>query len=192
MGGLYQINTQYGFGVGDRVLERLGITAQRFFRAHDWVGRYEDDAIAALLPQTTLDDAIGLAERLRTTVEQRLAFKTDRTDTPVKITVSVGTVGTTPIKPDIDPRFIIEQAEEALRGAHLKGYNRVERVALVLTSVSLLGAANLLKSPLSVIRRLVRTGQLVASRQGRYLHVDRASVQRYHIDQLARMREQLD
>ena len=156
------------------------------------MGRYEDDTIAALLPQTTLDDAVDLAERLRTTVEQRLAFKADRTDTPVKVTVSVGAVGTSPIEPDIDPHFITTQAVDALRGSQLKGRNRVERVALVSTSVSLFGAANLLGSPLCVVRRLVRTGQLVASRQGRHVHIERASVERYRIAQLARMRGQQD
>ena len=37
---LSTINKQHGYGVGDKVLERLGILMRQYFRQHDWVARY--------------------------------------------------------------------------------------------------------------------------------------------------------
>src|SRR6476660_1147049 len=54
---LSEVNRAHGFGAGDRLLERLGVLARRFFRAHDWAARYGADSIAVLLPETTLDQA---------------------------------------------------------------------------------------------------------------------------------------
>ena len=61
---LSHINRDQGWGVGDRILERMGILARRFFRMHDWVARHADDAIAVLLPETTVDQAAVLAVAL--------------------------------------------------------------------------------------------------------------------------------
>ena len=55
------LNRSHGYGAGDRLLERLGILARRFFRTHDWVVRHGPDSIAVLLPETTLDQASTLA-----------------------------------------------------------------------------------------------------------------------------------
>ena len=48
---LAEINRQHGYGVGDRVLERLGILIRKFFRQNDWVFRHGEDSIAVLLCQ---------------------------------------------------------------------------------------------------------------------------------------------
>jgi len=58
---------------------------------------------------------------------------------------------------------------------------RMERVALQPTSVTLLGAANLLGRTPREIRRLVRTGQLHAARRGRHYHIDRRAVKHYKV-----------
>src|SRR5437667_252208 len=46
---------QHGYGVGDKVLERLGILIRQYFRHHDWVARYAEDSIAVLLNSTDAD-----------------------------------------------------------------------------------------------------------------------------------------
>ena len=46
---LSEINQQHGYGVGDKVLERLGILIRQYFRQHDWVARHSEDSIAVLL-----------------------------------------------------------------------------------------------------------------------------------------------
>ena len=62
---LSEINRVHGYGVGDRILERMGILIRSYFRQHDWVARYNEDTIAVLLPETTPEDAVSLAERTR-------------------------------------------------------------------------------------------------------------------------------
>src|SRR5436189_188650 len=46
---LSAINEEHGYGVGDRILERLGILIRKYFRQYDWVARHSDDSIAVLL-----------------------------------------------------------------------------------------------------------------------------------------------
>ena len=71
---------EHGWGVGDRLLERMaGIFARRFFRTHDWVARHGGDGIAVLLPETTIDQAAVLASRFREMVQHRFALEDHRT-----------------------------------------------------------------------------------------------------------------
>src|SRR5437764_3182015 len=85
---LSAINEDFGYGVGDKVLERLGILMRTYFRQHDWVARFSEDAFIVLLTQTDPDRAIELTERARHTVEDRLWFSDHRTDLQVPVTVS--------------------------------------------------------------------------------------------------------
>ena len=86
---LSAINEAHGYGVGDRILERAGILMRAYFREHDWVARFAEDTIAVLLPETTPADAISLAERTRTMIEDRLTFRDYRTERRIVVTVSV-------------------------------------------------------------------------------------------------------
>jgi diguanylate cyclase (GGDEF)-like protein len=83
------INQAHGYGVGDRILERMGILLRTYFREHDWVVRYAEDAIAVLLPETDPEDAMTLAERTRAMVEDRLTFRNHRTEQRAVVTVSI-------------------------------------------------------------------------------------------------------
>src|SRR5438034_990802 len=77
---LSQINKEHGYGVGDRIIERVGITLGKYFRQHDWVARHSEDSIAVLLIRTEPDNAADLAERARIMVAERLALKDHRDD----------------------------------------------------------------------------------------------------------------
>jgi diguanylate cyclase (GGDEF)-like protein len=186
---LSSINAEHGYGVGDRVLERMGILVRRFFRQHDWVARLADDSIAALLPQTSLDDATDLANRVRRMVKDRLVSVDHNTGTPVRVTISAAAVGADVVETELDPYYVMAEAEDAVRRAKLSGRNRVERVPLVPASVSLIGAANLLGIQPFQVRRLIREKRLAALRRGRHLHIDRVSIDRYRLAMLGRERE---
>jgi two-component system cell cycle response regulator len=173
------INAELGYGTGDRLLERLGILARRFFRNDDWVGRHGEDSLVALLPETTLDDATALAHRFSRTVKDRLLLRDHRTDARVPVTISSAVVGADRVLSEIDPSSMLAEAEAALARARLNGPNQLEPVALQPTSVTLLGAANLIGCSKQEIRQLVRSGELPATRRGRHLHIDRAAVERY-------------
>jgi diguanylate cyclase (GGDEF)-like protein len=126
---LSTINKAHGYGVGDRILERLGILIRKYFRQHDWVARHSEDAIAVLLPLTEADNASGLAERVRATVEERLGFTDHRTDEAVQVTVSAAVVNIEMSVGDvIDPDRLMADAEAAVERAKQLGRNRVERL----------------------------------------------------------------
>jgi diguanylate cyclase (GGDEF)-like protein len=124
---LGELNESHGYGVGDRVLERLGILLRTFFRHYDWVARYEEDAFAVLLPETVVDDAAALAERARTMVGERLAFRDYRTERRVVVTVSVGVVTVQGVESrTVDPAVVLAAAEDASRRSKSAGHTVVE------------------------------------------------------------------
>jgi diguanylate cyclase (GGDEF)-like protein len=126
---LSQINREHGYGVGDRILERLGILVRKYFRQHDWVARHFEDAIAVLLTHTDANQVAELAERVRATVASRLGFTDHHTDRVVEVTVSGAVVNIQPpIGQTVDAEHLIARAEEALERAKQQGRNRIERV----------------------------------------------------------------
>jgi len=126
---LSAINQEHGYGVGDKILERLGILIRTYFRQNDWVARHGEDSIAVLLSRTDHDQAADLAEQARVTIEERLAFTDHRTDRPVTVTVSAAVVNAdAPHGDSIDPVRLMADAEAAVARAKRKGRNRVERI----------------------------------------------------------------
>jgi len=126
---LSSINQAHGYGVGDRILERLGILIRQYFRQHDWVARHSEDSIVVLLSRTDADNANELAERVRATVEDRLEFTDHRTDVPVRVTLSAAVVNVDIAVGDIiDPDRLLADAEAAVERAKRQGRNRVVRV----------------------------------------------------------------
>jgi len=126
---LSAINQEHGYGVGDRILERLGILIRQYFRQHDWVARHSEDSIVVLLTGTDAAHASELAERVRSTVEERLEFVDHRTERPVRVTTSAAVVNLEVAVGDvIDPERLMADAEAAVERAKREGRNRVVRV----------------------------------------------------------------
>jgi len=126
---LSTINKQHGYGVGDKVLERLGILMRQYFRQHDWVARYAEDSIAVLETRTDGEHATELAERVRATVEERLGFTDHRTERAVPVTVSAAVMNVQISLGDVvDTERLMADAEQAVERAKHRGRNRVERV----------------------------------------------------------------
>lgn len=126
---LSEINRAHGYGVGDKILERLGITLRTYFRQHDWVSRHVEDSIAVLLTRTDPDNASELAERVRKTVEERLEFTDHRDDKRVAVTLSAAVINLTIAVGDVvDPDRLMADAEAAVDAAKHDGRNRVRRI----------------------------------------------------------------
>lgn len=180
---LAQINREHGWGVGDRLLERTGILARQYFRTHDWAARHGDDAIAVLLPETSIDQAALLAAGFRQMVQQRLVLQDHKTGASKAVTLSAAAVGTDLVQSDIDAGHVLAEAEAAVRRAKLNGRDGIERVALLPTSVTIFGAATLLGRTPHDISVLIRQGALPARRRGRHLHIDRVVIEVYRTAQ---------
>lgn len=184
---LSAINKSHGYGVGDRILERMGILLRTYFREHDWVARYAEDCVAVLLPETTPADALMLAERTRSMVEERLTFRDYRTDQRAVVTVSVAVTSARALEGEpIDHARFQAEAEAALERAKVGGRNRVEQVELLPRLMSVEEATALLGTNLEGIEGLVADGRLEPVNAGRHVRLERAVV-----EALARERRQL-
>jgi diguanylate cyclase (GGDEF)-like protein len=115
------INDQHGHQVGDRILAHVAGVLACGLRAGDRIARYGGEEFAVVLAGTAMDDALGLAERLRETVATSPCLEGDRFLTA---TVSVG-VATRPAMAPLDGPGLIRQADEALYAAKHGGRNCV-------------------------------------------------------------------
>jgi len=174
---LSAINKAHGYGVGDRILERMGILLRTYFRQHDWVFRHDEDAIAVLLPETNPADAMTLAERTRAMVEERLTFRDYRTEQRAVVTVSVAVTSARALEGEpIDHERFSAEANAALERAKVGGRNRVERVELLPRLISIDEATRLLHTDLEGIEKLVAEGRLDPVNAGRHVRLERAAV----------------
>jgi diguanylate cyclase (GGDEF)-like protein/excisionase family DNA binding protein len=176
---LDEVNASQGYGAGDRLLERLGILARQFFRSYDWVARYRGGAIAAVLPETELDQAARIAGRFRKMVEGRLLLMDHNTEAVIRVTVSAAAVGTDFVHAEVDAGYVVAEADAAVLRAKLDGGNRLERVALIPSSVTIFGAATLLGVPPKHVVQLMRNDVLPAARRGRHFHIECADIEDY-------------
>jgi diguanylate cyclase (GGDEF)-like protein/excisionase family DNA binding protein len=174
---LSAINKAHGYGVGDRILERMGILLRAYYREHDWVARYDEDTIAVLLPETTPEDAMTLAERTQTMVEERLTFRDYRTEQRILVTVSVAVASARALEGEpIDHRKFVKEAEAALERAKSTGRSRVEHVEIMPRLISIQEATVLLHTDIQGIEKLVADGKLDPVNAGRHVRLERDAV----------------
>jgi diguanylate cyclase (GGDEF)-like protein len=115
-----RINDAHGHRAGDVVLAGVGAAIRGALRATDAAGRYGGEEILIVLPQTDLEGARVLAERLRLAVEQA---EFEIGGASVSITVSVGVASLSGDVRSADD--LVEAADGALYGAKAAGRNRV-------------------------------------------------------------------
>jgi excisionase family DNA binding protein len=155
----------------------MGILMRAFFREHDWVGRWAEDTIAVLLPETAPEDAMTLAQRTQTTIEERLTFRDYRTEQRIVVTVSVAVVSARALEGDpIDRDKFQAEAEAALERAKTSGRNRIEPVEIRSRLISIEEATRVLQTNVEGIEKLVATGALDPVNAGRHVRLDRAAV----------------
>ncbi len=106
-----QFNDHYGHLAGDAVLCQLADLATRLVRQSDTVFRYGGEEFTMLLPETSYDAALVLAERLRRAVEQHI-FEDRRHTRLGRATVSVG-VATCPHDAS-NAEGLVDAADKAL------------------------------------------------------------------------------
>ncbi len=115
-------NDSFGHQAGDKALEFISQAAKTVMRKQDYLARYGGEEFAAILPQTTKEEALKLAERMREVIEKETS-NTKQTVVPRKITVSIG-VAAYPEDAD-DKEKLIFCADGALYEAKRFGKNQV-------------------------------------------------------------------
>jgi diguanylate cyclase (GGDEF)-like protein len=116
-------NDTYGHQQGDVVLQAVAITiAQSLNRPGDFSARWGGEEFVVLLPNTDLNGALHIAEKIRLNVSNLSIPCADGTDT--KVTVSIGVKTQAPHQNSSRDSFITE-ADKALYKAKESGRNRV-------------------------------------------------------------------
>jgi diguanylate cyclase (GGDEF)-like protein len=114
------INDTYGHNSGDAVLRQIANRVSENIRASDVFGRYGGEEFMLVLPETTADEAIILAEQLRTLVMQEpLVIAGDQR---LQVTVSIGIAGGRGAQLQADS--LVDQADAAMYAAKSLGRNR--------------------------------------------------------------------
>ncbi|WP_181049851.1 GGDEF domain-containing protein [Methylobacter tundripaludum] len=116
-----QVNDSFGHPAGDVVLKAIAEALQKSLRANDLPSRLGGEEFAVLLPDTGLEEAGGLAERLRQTIEA-MPIDVGKGQT-INVTVSAGVARAIP---SLDKETAIDAADQALYRAKVAGRNRVE------------------------------------------------------------------
>ncbi|MGE5517730.1 MAG: diguanylate cyclase [Bacteroidota bacterium] len=114
------INDTHGHAAGDETLKVLVRLCQAALREGDILARYGGEEFCVLLPETDVETAAQVAERLR------LATATTRIsgpDAPFGVTASIGVAAWNEAEANIEPA--LNRADQALYQAKKAGRNRV-------------------------------------------------------------------
>jgi diguanylate cyclase (GGDEF)-like protein len=114
------VNDRFGHQAGDAVLRRVAVILDSGGRQVDLAARYGGEEFAVLAPETDLEGATRLAERLRSELESAAVALPDGRE--LQVTASFGVA----IKGDLEaPEELVAAADEALYEAKRNGKNRV-------------------------------------------------------------------
>ncbi|MBV8394823.1 MAG: diguanylate cyclase [Actinobacteria bacterium] len=119
---LRDINNTYGHLAGDAVLAGIAKIFREELREYDIPARFGGEEFAILLPETTPQDALEIAERIRRAVA-RAEFEVETSNEPIRATVSLGVAGFP--RDGVDANELVHQADLAVYRAKLQGRNRV-------------------------------------------------------------------
>jgi diguanylate cyclase (GGDEF)-like protein len=112
------VNDRFGHPAGDEVLRSIGQTLAGMLREYDVGGRYGGEEFAVVLAETSPQDMVKLAERIRETIEQ---LDRHGKTTGIHITISIGVAV---LKDDDTTETLLQRADTALYRAKEAGRNR--------------------------------------------------------------------
>jgi diguanylate cyclase (GGDEF)-like protein/PAS domain S-box-containing protein len=114
------VNDTFGHQAGDAVLKILAGLLRKSLRMSDYVARWGGEEFTILLPETRLDIAEMLLNRLRTNIANQVIPEIDRV-----VTMSFGVAAYT--KPDT-PEDLVGRVDQALYLSKQTGRNRVTKL----------------------------------------------------------------
>jgi diguanylate cyclase (GGDEF)-like protein len=116
-----RVNDTFGHPAGDAVLKNVAFIANHTVRATDLVGRLGGEEFIILLPNTSIEAARGLAEKLRANIERH---PSPWESTVIKTTISIGLASTSAAE-NRDFDHLYTAADKALYQAKERGRNQV-------------------------------------------------------------------
>ncbi len=119
------VNDNYGHAVGDEVLQEFAERIKRNVRGIDLAVRYGGEEFVVVLPETDLEVAKMVAERLRQNVAEE-PFEVSADVGTITVTASIG--GTVYDGTEVSTDGLLRRADEALYTAKNQGRNQVVTV----------------------------------------------------------------
>ncbi|MCB1525254.1 MAG: PleD family two-component system response regulator [Rhodoblastus sp.] len=120
-----KINDTYGHDAGDEILRALAGRIRRAVRSVDLVCRLGGEEFVIVMPETSIDVAGRVAERVRRAVEaEPFNVKEGQMAVPVTISIGIADRGS-----DANPDFIYKSADKALYESKATGRNKVTLAA---------------------------------------------------------------
>jgi two-component system cell cycle response regulator len=117
-----KVNDTYGHAVGDDVLKRSAELYRHSVRSTDLVARYGGEEFAVMMPETSLQDGIAFAEKIRQLVEAS-PLQTQAGAVPATVSIGVASVPHSRIH---SAKELIVAADKALYRAKRGGRNQVQ------------------------------------------------------------------
>jgi diguanylate cyclase (GGDEF)-like protein len=116
-----RVNDTWGHPVGDALLRAVSQACADLLRASDYFGRVGGEEFVCVMPETTVEEALACAERMRMAVGAiRLAIPRGE----VRCTISIGVAGLAPGHAGVED--LLADADAALYRAKSNGRDRVE------------------------------------------------------------------
>jgi diguanylate cyclase (GGDEF)-like protein len=115
------INDTYGHESGDIVLQGVANVLRANLRASDRVGRYGGEEFMIVLPETTVEDAAGFADKIRLLVAREVYRLPDGSD--ASVTISLGVTGGAGDRLSVDA--LVREADAAMYSAKALGRDQV-------------------------------------------------------------------
>lgn len=119
-----KFNDSYGHTTGDAVLINVAAIIKQNVRQIDVAARYGGEEMAIILPNTALEEAIKVCERIRESIEAAKVIKDDQS---LSVTVSIG-VAQFHEDEDTNNHTFIERADKALYESKRNGRNQVNSI----------------------------------------------------------------
>ncbi|HOV39980.1 MAG TPA: diguanylate cyclase [Spirochaetales bacterium] len=113
-----RVNDEFGHRAGDKVLEELGTCLHSLLRASDIAGRYGGEEFIIILPETTLNNAAKVAEKIRSTLAAKSFYEINK-----PLTVSIGAVE---FRDGETAEALVNRVDELMYRAKVNGKNQVE------------------------------------------------------------------
>lgn len=118
-------NDNYGHLIGDKVLRYVAASLKRNVKGNDFVARFGGEEFAIILPATSINGAITVAEQIRDAISSG-KLKDNATDTSYgKLTISIGV---SQFRASDLLNELLERVDKALYLAKEHGRNRVEKL----------------------------------------------------------------
>jgi len=115
-----EVNDRYGHGVGDRLLAHISSVLIKNLRPYDKLYRYGGEEFILMLPNTSVQAALMITERMRKLVGKS-ELHVDKTS--VQATISIGVAM---IDVDNPVEAVIDRADKAMYAAKREGRDQVK------------------------------------------------------------------